>query len=147
MAYSVNCECLSLLSHPNELNFNVVGSCGTEKVHISHKITLDTFSSISVICCGTDPGSVAWWQCLVLPWRILVDICKLHFDACEFHFSDNGALCNAIILTLPDKENFLGLFSRCKFTDQSKLLFICSHVVEGLLSLSLIPSAYHNTVE
>lgn len=52
------------------------------------------------------------------------------------------------IHTLPDKENILvGLFSWCQFTDQSKLLFICRHVGEGLMSLSLIPLAYHNTVE
>lgn len=52
------------------------------------------------------------------------------------------------IHTLPDKENILGrLFSWCQFTNQRKLLFICRHVGEGLMSLSLIPTAYHDTVE
>lgn len=134
--YSVNCECLSPLSHLNELNFIVVGSWRAEnhlgyfELHLSHLL-------------WNRSSSIASRQSSVSPWRILVDICKWHFDACEFHFSDNRALCKAIGLTFRDKDNIWGLFSWRQFTDQSKLLFICV----GLMSLSLIPSAYPNTVE
>ena len=92
--------------------------------------------------------SVAWWQSLSLgsrlsvPWRGLVDTCKLYFS---LHVNiPFERYVKQSIHTAPDKENIFGgwQFSGCRVCWSEE-----DTVYLGLAVLCSIPTAYRDTVQ